>query len=354
MIHFCKHIIINLTHKLPVLLKKRRPAGNDTFEAFLRARISAMEQNLCLHRGKHYALNSIANYRKLLGLWPHFEADIGVSGLRMSDITIREYTLFMQFCDSRGYRDSTKYQYAALLKSIMNCAVNDGVSSNTVQNSRGFVTRLHYSASLLLKKVYLTRGEIDRLAALDLKDCSTMRKVRDVFLVGCWTGQRFSDYSRVSDKNIDTVRIDGTEHTVLRLVQKKTGRRVTVPVMDKRILRILEYWGGRLPEVSISTLNTHIKTLCREAGIDTATVVSCIKGGKVIEEIRPKYEAVSSHTARRSCITNLYLEGRLSPEQIRHLSGHAGEKSFRRYLCQNEEDELKGILRNIYGNAPVC
>ena len=54
---------------------------------------------------------------------------------------------------------------------------------------------------------------------------------------------------------------------------------------------------------------------------------------------------VSSHTARRSYITNLYMEGKLNTEQIRSISGHASEESFKRYLCQNQEEEAKEILR---------
>ena len=81
------------------------------------------------------------------------------------------------------------------------------------------------------------------------------------------------------------------------------------------------------------------------AGINGHVVTNANRGGKKSKEVRPKFELVSSHTARRSYITNLYMEGKLSSEQIRSISGHSSEESFKRYLCQNQEEEAKEIIR---------
>jgi integrase len=50
------------------------------------------------------------------------------------------------------------------------------------------------------------------------------------------------------------------------------------------------------------------------------------------EPLRPKYELITSHTARRSCITNLYLQGRFTNQQIMSISGHKDEKTFKGYI----------------------
>ena len=221
----------------------------------------------------------------------------------------------MEFCNFRHYMESTKYQYLTLIKAVMNSALEDGVSDNRIQNSKRFVT---HRVSSVFKKVYLTEEEISRLADLNLDTApSSLRKVRDVFLIGCWTGQRFSDYSGISMDEIETIVIDGEEYKALRMIQKKTDRTVLVPVLDMRLSEI----------------------------IDSPTTVCCRKGGMKIKTVRPKYELVSSHTARRSCITNLYLGGRLSTGQIRCISGHADEESFKRYLCQSNEEEIRNIIK---------
>jgi hypothetical protein len=49
-------------------------------------------------------------------------------------------------------------------------------------------------------------------------------------------------------------------------------------------------------------------------------------------DTKPKYEFISSHTARRSAATNMYLTGRMKTYEIMSLTGHTTEKSFFRYI----------------------
>lgn len=319
--------------------KKNR---DEVFISYLRKMISRMEKNTCLYKGKNYASNSIANYRKILRIWPDFEESMGVRSIRFSEIDMDVYSAFLEFCDANNYMDSTKYQYASLIKAIMNSALEDGCSRNNIQNSKGFVT---HRQSSIFRRVYLTREEIAALAGLDLKGNRAMEKVRDVFLVGCYTGQRFSDYSSMCVDEIETIDIEGAEFKALRKVQRKTGRTVVIPILDDGLLDIIQRWGGRLPKVSISDLNVRIKTLCRMAGVKGEISIPCSRAGSSSRIKKQKYELVSSHTARRSYITNLYMEGRLSTEQIRSISGHSSEDSFKRYLCHNLEDEAKEIIK---------
>ena len=50
------------------------------------------------------------------------------------------------------------------------------------------------------------------------------------------------------------------------------------------------------------------------------------------EIVRPKYELVTSHTARRSGATNLYKLGVLSDQEIRSITGHQSQKVFESYI----------------------
>lgn len=336
--------ILGFSIKFSVTRDKKK-ARDEVFLTYLKRMISGMERNTFLYKGRKYAMNSIANYRKILNIWPAFEASTGKKSLRFSDITMEIYSRFLEFCNTSGYMDSTKYQYVSLIKSIMNCALEEGCSANSVQNCKGFVTHRQVP---VYKRVYLTRDEISRLAGLRLQDNTAMEKVRDVFLVGCYTGQRFSDYSRISTDDIETISIEGIEFKALRKVQRKTGKTVMIPILEDGLLDIISHWGGRLPDVSISNFNLRIKELCRMAGIQGEVVIPRERGGCRSSTRKQKYELVSSHTARRSYITNLYMDGRLSTEQIRSISGHSSEESFKRYLCQNLEEEAKEIIRRYY------
>lgn len=341
MFHILKKFL-GFSFELTIVHGKRKKNRDEKFMHYLESKIAGMEKHSLLYKGRSYARESVLNYRKILKIWPEFEAYLGVRNLRFSDISMDVYSSFMEWCNTKNYMESTKYQYIALVKAIMNSALEDGASHTTVQNSRGFVT---HPCTILYKKVYLDRDEISSLAALDLSGSQLLMKVRDVFLVGCYCGQRFSDYSNVCVDEIETIVLEGQEYKALRKVQKKTGRTVLIPVLDDNLLNIIRRWGGRLPRVSISTLNANIKTVCRMAGIDGTVVTYTRRGGKRVKETRRKYDMVSSHTARRSYITNLYMEGKLNTEQIRSISGHASEESFKRYLCQNQEEEAKEILR---------
>lgn len=139
MFHILKKIF-GMNVELTVSRSRKKGKRDDVFLSYLNTKISEMERNSHLFKGKNYARNSICNYRKILRLWPDFEKSIGVSNLRFSDITLNVYSGFMDFCDRRNYMESTKYQYIALVKAIMNSALDDGASSSNVQNNRGFVT----------------------------------------------------------------------------------------------------------------------------------------------------------------------------------------------------------------------
>lgn len=48
--------------------------------------------------------------------------------------------------------------------------------------------------------------------------------------------------------------------------------------------------------------------------------------------IVPRYECVTSHTARRTGITNMYLSNKYTILQMMHVSGHKTQKTFMDYI----------------------
>lgn len=64
-----------------------------------------------------------------------------------------------------------------------------------------------------------------------------------------------------------------------------------------------------------------------------------------MEEIKPLYEVVSSHTARKTFIGNLYKKVR-DPNIIASMSGHVeGSKAFARYRVI--DDDIKNDVINL-------
>jgi len=123
-------------------------------------------------------------------------------------------------------------------------------------------------------------------------------------LSGCWSLQRFSDYSKF---NKDQLRIEG-DKKFLDVIQKKGKVKVSIP-LNPDIDSILKKYDYTLPKIYEQKLNENIKTICESANInDSVSVVETIGGREVIQSYQ-RYKLVQSHTARRTGCTNMFLAG---------------------------------------------
>lgn len=63
--------------------------------------------------------------------------------------------------------------------------------------------------------------------------------------------------------------------------------------------------------------------------------------------VKPRYDLVSSHTARRSGITNLYITGLFDGFQMMSVSGHKDEKTFNEYIKLSSDEIADAIAKKI-------
>lgn len=170
--------------------------------------------------------------------------------------------------------------------------------------------------------VYLTRNEMQ--AIIDYVPVSNLeRYVKRNFVVEMLTGARLCDAAKLTLDNCNP------ETGILSYVPKKTpGVVVSVPVDERMKLR--NFLADRYRRtVCTDTFNDTIRRICRECRINT--VCSLQRKGK--NETAEKWRLVSSHTARRSFATNLYLAG-VSLEDIAVLMGHGKNiETTKRYIC---------------------
>ncbi len=185
--------------------------------------------------------------------------------------------------------------------------------------------------------IYLTKDEVDRLWEYE-PTFELERKARDLFLLGVYSCARFSDYSRLS--------LDMIEDGVIHFHQVKTGGQVLVPA-SPRLLAILERNGGNAPHLAQQHMNEWIKRACKAVGIDGRVEVSSYDGKCRRTEIRHKYECVTSHCARRSGITLLYMTG-IPLQQVMLISGHKDQDSIRHYLRLTKEENVAMLKDNPF------
>jgi integrase len=172
--------------------------------------------------------------------------------------------------------------------------------------------------------VALNEEELNRIENLKLDRIKD--KVRDLFLVSCWTGLRISDFTNIQSHNIKR-REDGD---YLEIFQKKTGGKVVIPCFEI-VRNTLKKWNDVLPSVSDQKINMHIKEICKEARIDEAVEKQQTKGGKKISIVSEKWEFVTAHTGRRSFCTNMVKRGH-PIKAIMQISGHKKENVFLKYV----------------------
>ena len=307
-------------------------------------------------KGQKYTEGTIKNYAGLLTIWEAFE---GHQRRRyaFSDLTIEVYGEFYRYCENKPLTDShgkvrTDDDGAPLrglspnyigrqvskLKVIMEQAREDGLHTNMAHHSKKFAATMSD-----VQDVYLTQSQLDRLYFLDLTHRPTWANVRDIFLVGCYTAQRVSDYLRISSEMI--VERDGGQY--IELIQKKGVNPVAIPV-NPVVAEILERHGGKLPRLANSAdaaatiLNREIKPICKAAGITERHVASVTEQGSSVERSGPKWEFVKSHTARRTGITLMYLGG-MDIKKIALVSGHRELKQLDKYIKATKIEQAQVV-----------
>lgn len=194
------------------------------------------------------------------------------------------------------------------------------------------------------QNIYLNTNELKALFELDLSDNPTYDRVRDLFLIGCFTGLRISDFNDIQSHHI--------KGEILDITTKKTRQRVVIPITDD-LRAIFNKHAGHAPQpISEQKLNKYIKEIAKCAGINDKTEKQQTRHGQVITEIREKWEFVTSHTARRSFATNGVKAG-IPIALIMAITGHTKEATFWKYVKLSpleKGEELKKYLTGLKSN----
>jgi integrase len=192
--------------------------------------------------------------------------------------------------------------------------------------------------------IYLTESEILQLLEIKDFDDPIHEQVRDVFVVGCFTGMRFSDYSTIDTNAIRNNRLE--------FIQKKTGGKVTIPIHPV-VNTILKKYNNELPKVPRNNeFNRIIKIVGEKLPCLHVPFTRQVTYGRELKEIiAMKYSMISTHTSRRSALSNEYLKG-TDPLIIMSMSGHKSHKSFMRYI-KVSGDQFADKLEKIWAEREL-
>ncbi len=237
--------------------------------------------------------------------------------------TLKNY--FTYYAQNRkgeaGLLTNTIWKQFKNLKVFLNWCVDQGLIQN-------FSTK-HLTAPLEhIAHVFLTEEELARLENLNLS--TSERIVRDLFLVSCETGLRFSDVCSLPSQAV--------KEDCLEVYPKKTRKhghtnRLIIP-FSTRVKRILARNGQQLPTYpysQINNFNTCLRALCERADICAINYYYRTIQDREVRIEQKKFELISSHTGRRTFCTLKFLAG-MPSHVIMKFSGHTSEQNFMRYL----------------------
>ena len=246
--------------------------------------------------------------------------------LSFADITKQFYEKYIQYMQRNNYSTNYIGNHIKNIKAFMKYADEAGLHEN----------KAYQNFKILREKVpniYLSSSEIDKIfRAKNLPNY--LENARDLFLLGCYTGQRFSDFSNLQPQNL--------QKDYISLIQQKTGTKVVIPY-HKNIKKIIERNGNQLPKpITNQRLNKYLKEIGKATGINTEISITHKIGSRQNTKIYKKYELITTHTARRSFATNAYL-AKVPVLSIMKITGHKTEHEFMKYIKITEYENAKFI-----------
>lgn len=251
-------------------------------------------------------------------------------------ITLDFYDRFISFLtyDLKMSQNSVG-KYVKNLKTFLNEATDRGINDNLEFKKRKFKVLTEQT-----DKIYLTTADLDKLYELDLSKQKSLERVRDLFLIGCYTGLRFSDFTQLSPENI----LEGNK---IRIRTAKTSEVVVIP-LHRVVKEILKKYNNEIPKaISNQKMNEYLKDIGEKAKLTERVETTVTKAGELVKSKNYKHELISTHAARRSFATNLYMAD-VPAITIMKITGHRTERAFLQYIRVTQEQNANKLLEHPF------
>lgn len=331
---------------------------------------------ILMKNGKRYGDSTIVVYNtfgSFLSEWLNDTPHLMFDELREDNAA-----QFRALMERKGMMANTKNKLTNCMRHLCNYAASQGIIKTIAPTKIWSSTEVEDNEKRM--EVYVTDAELDALYLSNVDDAEA-QAVKDLFVLGAIIGQRFSDFNDIQPDNF--IVEDGDIY--LTLTQKKTGADVVIALDDERAIEIAKRYNYALPSVGHQRMNVLIKRLfqnisdavpsldewmittlsSREAEAEAHYQELCERkrNGETLNEndrktlsklsaaarqyggefgqiyrrdkknrvIKPKWALISTHTARRSFVTNAIQDGTLERHEIMSVTGHKNERVFNQY-----------------------
>lgn len=306
---------------------------NNSFDVFAENHINSLEGNV--RPGTLKSFRNSLSHIKTFAQSKNVSLDISTIGFDF------HFALIEYLKTDKKFSTNTIWRINKFLRYILKYATEKGKVTRPDYQSKRFAVETHEP-----DVIYLSETELQTITDTVLNN-PKLERVRDLFLIGCYTGLRFSDFNRLNPNNIRE--IDGKHY--LQLTTKKTSDPVFIP-LHPIVTAIISKYNGIPKGMSNQKFNEYIKDIAELAKINELITVEEIKGNLKTPVTNFKYKLISSHTARRSFATNAFKAG-VPVLSIMLITGHKTESAFMRYIRIGKEENAKLMSQHPFFNKPI-
>ena len=233
----------------------------------------------------------------------------------ISDIDHDYIERYRSFMSDNGLSENTVIGRLKLLR----CVCSEALKRNVIRDDP---FKFVVIGNMRPKDVYLSLSEIARIERVKLK--GKKEYVRDLFLLGCWTGLRFSDLSTLEEAEI--------KGGILIKRMYKTKKIVRIPINTL-------FWGKgmniieRYPDIRVLS-----KCTCN------STANKMLKEIAVMARIG---KSISFHYGRKSCSTNLSLMG-MPIQNITSILGQSRTRVTETHYTFDKDKAAEKMAKKLF------
>ena len=234
------------------------------------------------------------------------------------------------YMKEEGYTKNYIGKVIGTIKLLMNLAVEEGLTKSVKYKSLRFkrVQETVYN-------IYLSIKELNTLHKKNFSKMPHIDNACDLFLLGAFTGLRFGDFSDLKGVNF-------TKGEFIIQDAMKVSSRLIIP-QHRIVKEILAKRNGELPHsISNVKLNKYLKTIGEKAKINSQVIKTRTEGMEKVRTTYKKYQLITTHTARRSLATNMYLAG-IPIKTIMTITGHSSVAQLMSYIKITEIEVAESL-----------